>query len=368
MLKTIRALVARAGVPFAGALIASPFLLSTAAAQGSMAGAGEFVGLALRNFTPYHSMAGGLLLGVATAMSMVIKGDILGISGIVGGVVKGKHGEANRWLFIAGLVTGGTALKTVYPAALGATDAPMWRSAVAGLLVGAGVTWGNGCTSGHGICGNARLSSRSMGYTLIFMGSGFVSASLMQSGSSITFASAPIPSTQDLTTLAFQILGLHLLAYLAVTGMATAKMIQPNAARSLVTFMDGSLFALGLGVSGMTSPLKVAQFLDVSSGSWDPSLMFVMGSALLLNLPLMQGIIMSGALQKPMLSRTFSYPPPRAMDTKLIVGGVLFGAGWGLGGACPGPAIVSLLSPSPVMLVWNVTFLLGICGANASGW
>ena len=356
--------VARVGT---ASLLAAPLLLSKAhaAPATSAPSGGTFLGLALQNFTPYHALAGGLLLGAAVAMSMIVKGEILGISGITGGIVKGKHGELNRWIFVAGLLTGGAALKTLYPSALGSVDAPMWRLVVSGALVGAGSTLGNGCTSGHGICGNARLSARSMVYTLIFMGTGLVTASLTQSGSTIVFSHPPTPSLDEVSPLAGKILAAHLLTYIAVTSAGTAKAMTAEASKSVISYLDGTLFALGLGISGMTSPAKVAQFLDISAGSWDPSLMFVMGGALALNLPFMQGIIAAGRVKKPIFGAKFSLPTRKDLDARLIVGGILFGAGWGFGGACPGPAIVGLGgSPTPNMLAWNAAFLSGITLAH----
>ena len=96
MLSTLRTLAQKVGVPLTASLLSAPFLVGRAAAfwakeaPAPQPDAG-FMGLSLQNFTPYHCLFGGLLLGVSTAMSMLIRGDVLGISGIVGGVVKGKH-------------------------------------------------------------------------------------------------------------------------------------------------------------------------------------------------------------------------------------------------------------------------------------
>ena len=94
MLSTLRTLAQRVGVPLTASLLSAPFLVGRAAAfwaKEAPAPPPGFMGLSLQNFTPYHCLFGGLLLGVSTAMSMLIRGDVLGISGIVGGVVKGKH-------------------------------------------------------------------------------------------------------------------------------------------------------------------------------------------------------------------------------------------------------------------------------------
>jgi hypothetical protein len=118
--------------------------------------------LTIFDFTPGHALIGGALLGSATVMRMWLTGRILGVSGIAGGIVRGQVLELQRWLFTAGLVAGGVGLTAVYPYAFGEVTMPVWRALVGGLLVGLGAGMGNGCTSGHGISGNARLSPRSM--------------------------------------------------------------------------------------------------------------------------------------------------------------------------------------------------------------
>jgi uncharacterized membrane protein YedE/YeeE len=360
------ALAQRLSVPLAATVLSSPFLFSRAAAASATGGGsagGSF--LQLQNFTPYHALAGGLLLGAATALRMILVGDTLGISGIIGGIVKGKHLEVSRWMFLAGLLSGGVALKSLYPAGLGTVESPVWRSVLAGLLVGTGVTLGNGCTSGHGICGNARLSNRSMVYTLVFMASGAVTATLTQSGSAVTFnGGAPMPSTEAAASLSASVMAAFLAVYVGMSGLKSAKLMPENVVIHSLTYIDGCLFAIGLGVSTMTNPVKVAQFLDFSQGSWDPSLMFVMGGALALNIPLMHAIVIPGRLKTPVLTRQFSYPSNKTIDNRLLLGGVLFGAGWGLGGACPGPAIVSLVSPSTGLHYWIAAFMSGIALAH----
>ena len=108
---------------------------------------------------------------------------------------------------------------------------------------------------------------------------------------------------------------------------------------SLVTmFLAGLLFALGLGVSGMTLPSKVLGFLDVT-GPWDPSLLFVMGAAIPVY-ALAHRLRLRA--KKPLLAPGFPDLRPQPIDRSLVVGAVLFGAGWGIAGVCPGPALVNL--------------------------
>jgi len=128
------------------------------------------------SFTPGPALAGGIILGIAAALYVLINGRILGISGILGGLIGPKRTD---WLWRASFV-------------LGLLSAPLWGKYVfqmnttavinadyltliiAGLLVGFGARYGSGCTSGHGICGLSRLSPRSLLATLTFMGCGFL--------------------------------------------------------------------------------------------------------------------------------------------------------------------------------------------------
>lgn len=107
--------------------------------------------------------------------------------------------------------------------------------------------------------------------------------------------------------------------------------------RAFVAFIAGSLFGIGLLLSGMTDTTKVQGWLDVF-GDWDPTLAFVMGGAII---PMaIAWRVVNG--RKPVLGGTFPTPPEPKLGRNLVVGSVLFGAGWGLSGLCPGPAMASL--------------------------
>lgn len=125
-------------------------------------------------FTPWASLAGGALIGLAAAMFLLLNGRIAGISGIVGGLLAPSRGDiAWRAAFVLGMVAAPAAwlLFTTLPAAQ--IDAGYPALIIAGLLVGVGTRYGSGCTSGHGVCGLSRLSLRSLGATLAFMAAGF---------------------------------------------------------------------------------------------------------------------------------------------------------------------------------------------------
>ena len=126
----------------------------------------------MHHFTPFSALLGGLLIGLASALLLLVHGRIAGITGIVGGAFTQRPaGNAWRWMFLLGLVAGAAG-----HAALAGTDAASVRTGfplpllvLAGLLTGFGTSLANGCTSGHGVCGLGRLSVRSLVATLTFL-------------------------------------------------------------------------------------------------------------------------------------------------------------------------------------------------------
>jgi uncharacterized protein len=126
------------------------------------------------HFTPWISLAGGLLIGIAAAMLIAFSGRILGVSGIVGGLMPLQRGDAGwRLAFIAGVLVAPVLLRILASPTIPHIDAGYATLAVAGLLVGIGTRLGSGCTSGHGVCGISRLSPRSLVATAAFMLAGF---------------------------------------------------------------------------------------------------------------------------------------------------------------------------------------------------
>lgn len=130
----------------------------------------------MHNFTPVASLCGGILIGVSASAMLLLQGKIAGISGIFAGILKpAKDDTLWKLWFVAGLIAGGILLRIFLP---GAYDFGEVRSypvlAVAGLLVGFGTRLGNGCTSGHGVCGMSRLSPRSIVATATFIATGAI--------------------------------------------------------------------------------------------------------------------------------------------------------------------------------------------------
>lgn len=130
----------------------------------------------MHNFTPVASLIGGILIGLSAAAMLLMEGKIAGISGIFEGLLRPVRGEMlwKLW-FVAGLLAGGLLLRIFLPSAYDfGIVRPYGALIVAGLLVGFGTRLGNGCTSGHGVCGISRLSARSMVATATFIASGAI--------------------------------------------------------------------------------------------------------------------------------------------------------------------------------------------------
>jgi uncharacterized membrane protein YedE/YeeE len=124
----------------------------------------------------------------------------------------------------------------------------------------------------------------------------------------------------------------------------------------LVEFGVGLLFGLGLILAGMTDPSKVLGFLDLA-GLWDPSLAFVMGGAILVSLG---AFTLAKKRTTSLLGGAMQMPTSRDIDQRLVTGSLLFGAGWGLAGFCPGPALVSLGTGNPKAVVFVTAMLAGM--------
>ncbi len=127
------------------------------------------------NFTPWHSLFGGILIGIATALLLLINGKIAGISGILGGLLRWPSGDTQwRILFLLGMLLA-PCLYRLFQQPLTINISANWLTLIiAGILVGFGTQYSGGCTSGHGICGISRLSIRSFTATLIFIFAGIL--------------------------------------------------------------------------------------------------------------------------------------------------------------------------------------------------
>ncbi|KRA14150.1 hypothetical protein C8C95_4196 [Acidovorax sp. 99] len=133
------------------------------------------------HFTPWAALAGGVLLGLASALFVLLNGRVLGISGIVGGLLRPRAGDIGwRLAFVLGMLVAPSLYWLVVGPTQPRIDASWGMVVIAGLLVGVGTRYGSGCTSGHGVCGLSRMSPRSLVATLAFMGAGFVTVFLIR--------------------------------------------------------------------------------------------------------------------------------------------------------------------------------------------
>ncbi len=133
------------------------------------------------SFTPWTALAGGVLIGIAAAMFVLLNGRIAGISGVLGGLFKPHHGDvAWRVAFVGGLISAPLLYALLVGGPQARIDAGYGALVVAGLLVGLGTRYGSGCTSGHGVCGLSRLSPRSLVATGAFMVAGFATVYVMR--------------------------------------------------------------------------------------------------------------------------------------------------------------------------------------------
>src|SRR6516162_6528654 len=271
-------------------------------------------GWVMDNFTPVSAAIGGALIGLSAVLLMVFTGRIAGISGIFAGLINPQTTDcAWRAAFIGGLVA------APLTAALLDHTVPTPRMpgsyivvVIGGLLVGFGTRLGSGCTSGHGICGIARLSPRSIVATGVFMMAAII-----------------------VVALTHHVFG------------------------GYASLVCGFVFGCGLVVSGMIQPAKVLGFLDffgIPSSAWDPSLAVVMAAALAVA---GLGYALLGT-RPPLFERQSLWPTKKDIDSSLLSGALLFGIGWGLVGLCPGPAIVNLSTLSLPVIVFVIAMATGM--------
>jgi uncharacterized membrane protein YedE/YeeE len=380
-------------------------------------------------------LVGGMLIGLSAGTLLLGNGNILGASGIVRSVVScpidiftkstnqcWKAHFLASFFVVSELYTRFVSRREyLITASEDSTVVSTIGYAVAGFLVGMGTKLGNGCTSGHGICGLARRSARSLAAVLTFMATGIAAATICTPD---CYLAAFLRTTQDSLPQFYPnersstVGNIATLVLVVVSGLslfqsklapstnskpatesgngasASTSLLQsksppsPSSAKNscvslptavAVSWISGGLFSLGLAMSGMTQNKHIIGFLDLKGfgrGAWDPTLLFVMGGGLLvssLSYEFVPGynLLVQDSLQlsRPLSSKEkkddaktnhFSVPTNTTIDKRLLAGAGLFGVGWGIGGLCPGPAMFLAATGYPsVLYVWWPMFTLG---------
>mmetsp|Transcript_13600 Transcript_13600/g.21424 ORF Transcript_13600/g.21424 Transcript_13600/m.21424 type:complete len:359 (+) Transcript_13600:101-1177(+) len=337
--------------------------------------------MSFESFTPLAGIIGGSLIGGSAGVLLLMNGDIMGISGILSNTLADPIASLKnpkhhwRWVFLGSFamtvnvyvnyLTPDVALQDSRSTD---TDVPIPSfigHLLGGFLVGVGTKIGNGCTTGHGICGLGRLSPRSLFAVCTFTGTSIITR----------YLTSPLRSWSILTDI------LHkstlptaspLASALVMGSLALPALVAPavDSTKSLGAALSGIMFAAGLAVSGMTKNSKVHDFLCFSNfweHKYDPTLMAVMGSGILsswLSYQFIKGYgnFGTGTLTCPLKgSGDFSgVPTNRTIDARLMMGAMVFGVGWGLTGICPGPGIYAAAAGIIDAIVgWIPAFLVG---------
>lgn len=350
-----------------------------------------------------NGFLGGTLIGSAAAVVLLGAGEIMGFSGIISPILKNPleavKDPSQQWKF-AFL---STFLLSSYVVFLPSANSEMitsvasvtsgWAYLLSGLFVGFGTKLGNGCTSGHGICGMARLSMRSVASVLTFMGAAVATTlaisprnqttghffEFLRQGASMD----KIPYLMPAVAASMVVLTLYgMLLHGSYDAASEKEALKPTpeqvalkkeqaeaAKKRLPAAIAGVLASAGLSFSTMVYPEAVRSFLDVAriaQGTWNPTLMFVMMGGLLTSFASYQFVpghsVVSSCpkLETPVCASKYGVPSNTTIDAKLLIGALCFGTGWGLTGLCPGPALLLTMTGLSGMIVqWWPAFFVG---------
>lgn len=350
-----------------------------------------------------YGVIGGLLIGLAAAVLLLLSGDMLGASTIVSSLALSPKSALvdpdQHWklvFVVAFCWTANVFFASEYKDQTdGLADLSPLAFGLGGVLVGFGTKLGNGCTSGHGVCGMARFSKRSLASVCVFLATGMLTAFLTQE------ATTPFPKSafawlrndeaiklkmwpKAATALLF-VLGMAALAAptfheMMIPKSETTTPSAANARRKLApSVVSGVIFSAGLYVSRMVFPSVVFGFLNLGlitaqggeGKDWNPTLMCVLCGAILvstISYQLIDGYSLVLARDKtysqPICltkgSKFSNIPASSVIDGELIIGAFCFGLGWGITGLCPGPAIfVASIGVEWVLTIYWPCYVVG---------
>ncbi|KAL4435704.1 hypothetical protein ABPG74_018255 [Tetrahymena malaccensis] len=316
------------------------------------------------------AIIGGFFISLSSSFNLYMKGRVTGFSGIFFSIT---NLEMEQYHWKAALLCGLIGTSAVFYFIYGFDD--VWNSskifdtpeqmvgdlnyigfAIAGFFAGIGTKLANGCTSGHGVCGLPRFSLRSWMSVGLFLPMGIGLATLRHYEPFLNNNE----NTKDITQntnydiVAGIVLGLSLFILVI---LLIVYYLKKSISEVLVGLVTGILFSIGLGYGGMYRRSKILGFLSIYE-NWDPSLLFLLGTAVGLNMVTFNYMIFKK--QKPILHKSLSLPTKKEVDLRLVAGSIIFGLSWGLGGLCPGPAmgLISIFSLH-ISIVWLIAFGVG---------
>jgi len=278
---------------------------------------------------PYEAVVGGLFIGVASGVYMLLAQRVAGNSGALKALVLGPA-EPAKLAFLAGLCTSGAAVgQKLKPDCFEIPAPPASpQLLVSGMAIGLGTVLGNGCTSGHGLCGISRLSRRSIVAVCVFMGCAAATATLRSGQFEVASITQPDRITPDAAKLALALAG----GFGAIL-LPLPLLTHPAVREMFVSVCVGLCFGTGLALGGMVRPSVVLHAL--SPESFDPTLWILFSTALGTTFVLYRLAAASGVAAA-------NFVAGGAIDLQLLLGASLFGIGWGSCGFCPGPLLVAI--------------------------
>lgn len=330
------------------------------------------------NFTPFQSLAGGVLIGASTSIYLLTSGRIAGISGLLDAATSGWGSKQSKDFPLKLAFTAGISLVGAVSVLAGlfqptTSMESAFNLVLGGLMVGAGAKLQHGCTSGHGVCGLSRKSPKSLALVSSFMITGALTVGFVR-----PLLTVPQPQSSEagvLATLPLSIVS-NVIPYVSVLALCYSLYDgTKNLAAPIIGALTGGLFGVGLILGGMADPKKVVGFLDITS-VWDPSLAFVMGGAVLVAILPFQWAQQQGRndASEKVKSTVFLFPKEKfshlkylepkswsehTSKAKSLAGSILFGAGWAITGMCPGPGLVLGGAGNSAALLYLPAVVLG---------
>jgi uncharacterized membrane protein YedE/YeeE len=309
------------------------------------------------------AIIGGSLIAIASTLNLLFNGKITGLSGIFFGLASCEKNSNWKLAFLNGMLITSCGMKkfsrknffNTHEEFLG--DISLIGLIISAFLVGLGTKLANGCTSGHGVCGISRLSLRSIVAVTVFMLTGVGVATLRYH--------FPFFSNGNLVKLAMELntplietifMIIFCVNFLIFFFKCVYEKDYTKGMEFVLSFLFGCIFSAGLIISGMCQRTKILDFLTISP-NWDISLLYVMLSAVVINFFTFYYIIK--IREKPIISDSLQLPSNKDINLQLIIGSFIFGIGWGIGGLCPGPALVASILYIPHMMIFLVFLALG---------